>query len=739
MHRTFNMTLLKGCATVLLATATVAGTAQAQLQEIGIADLYEDWSLFPERPDALKSTPDGDSYTLISSDGERIEQYRFATGSKERTLVDLGTVKGEKKPDEISGYELSAGGEFILVWNNVSPIYRRSYKADHYVVDVAHNTIEPLSEDGGEQEAAFAPNGYSISYVRGNDIHLFKLKYRSTSDVTTDGEANRIINGIPDWVYEEEFSTSRSYAWSPDSKQIAYIRYDETEVPEFTLPVFAASHPRNDDAALYPKQYTYKYPKAGEKNSKVSVRIFDTESRTTKEVELGRGDFYIPRIVWTGQPDQLAVMKLNRLQNKMELIGVNSRSTVSSVIMTETDERYVDEDTYNSLRFIRGGTEFVVVSERDGWRHLYLYETNGTMKKRLTEGAFDVTRFYGVDEAGGTLFYQAAKRTPMEREVYSTDLRRGTTTAVASQTGTNDATFSANHKFFVLKHSSTTAAPSYSVCDGKGKTLRTILDNKSLADKLKAHFVSPKEFITVPGADGTPLNAWIIKPRDFSPTTQYPLLMVQYSGPNSQEVLNQWDIGWEQTLASRGYLVACVDPRGTGCRGAEFRKCTYMQMGRLESDDQIAAARHFASLPYVDGSRIGIWGWSYGGFMSSLCLCKSDAFKVGIAVAPVTNWRFYDSVYTERFMRTPAENASGYDDNSPLTHAANLTGNYFIIAGTADDNVHCQNQMEMVDALVQAGKQFKMFTYPNRNHSIYGGKVRSHLYNMKLNFLTENL
>lgn len=727
----------------VITTATLALSAClnvcAQQQEISIADLYEDWSVYPALPEVLESTPSGESYTVISEDGKRIEQYQYSTGKKEATLVDLNSVKGEKKIDEISGYELSSTGDFLLIWGNETPIYRHSFTADHYVIDIAHNSIFPLSEGGSEQKATFAPNGFVISYVKDNDLYLFKLKYRSTSKVTTDGVRNKVINGMPDWVCEEEFAQSKAYAWSADSRQIAYIKYVEEGVSEFSFPVYAASFPRHDNAELYPQQYTYKYPKAGEANSKVSVHVYDLDSRTTKDIDLGKGDYYIPRIVWTGMPDQLAVLKLNRRQDKLEVISANSRSTVTSTILTEQDDKFVDEPAYNKLTFLNGGAEFVILSERDGWSHLYLYESNGTLKKKLTDGDFDVTDFYGADEQGETLFYQAAKRTPMEREVYAINLKKNVTTAIMATRGTNEASFSANCHFFIGSHSSAASVPTYTVRNGKGAPLRTIEDNKGLANFLTSRFVAPKEFITVPGADGTPLNAWVMKPKGFDPAKKYPLLMVQYSGPNSQEVLDRWEIGWEQTLAARGYIVACVDPRGTGARGADFRKCTYLNLGKLESDDQIAAARHFATLPYVDGSRIGILGWSYGGFMSSLCLCKSNVFKAGIAVAPVINWRFYDSIYTERYMRTPAENAEGYDSNSPLSLAASLSGSYLIIAGTADDNVHCQNQMEMVDALVQAGKQFQMFTYPNRNHSIYGGNVRSHLYNMKLNFILSNL
>lgn len=732
------MTILKHIAAAALAT-TLTISASGQKSELTVGALQSDPELYPASPEALKPMSDGESYSVISEDGQRIESYSYATGKKVATILDLGTVKGERKIDVIDGYEIASTGDHVLVWGNKKRIYRRSYTADHYILDIFHNTLIPLSAGGGEQEAAFSPNGYMISYVKGNNIYVFKLRYQTSSKVTTDGSKNKIINGIPDWVNEEEFSTSRSYEWSADSKMLAYVKYDETNVAEYSFPIYSASAPEHPEAALYPGTYTYKYPKAGEANSKVSVHIFDIDTKTTKDVDLGKEDFYVPRIAWTGQENQLGVFKLNRLQNRMDLIGVNAKSLVCTTLLTEKDTRFVDEPAYSKLNFINGGDEFVVMSERDGWSHLYLYGINGDLRKQITKGSYDVTDFYGFDPRTQTIYYQAAARTPMEREVYAYSMKKGTTTGVASASGSNSADFSDGCRYFVLRHSSVTEPPVYTVCDGRGKKLRTIEDNNALKNHLSGYEVFTKEFTQIPGADGTMLNAWMVKPKDFSEGKRYPVLMTQYSGPNSQEVLNEWSLDWEQTLANRGYIVACVDPRGTGARGAEFRKCTYQQLGRLESDDQIAAAKYLSSLPYVDGKRIGIWGWSFGGFMTSLCMCKSDVFAAGIAVAPVINWRYYDSVYTERYLRKPDQNGDGYDKNSPLTYAKDLSGKYFIIAGTADDNVHYQNQMEMVDALVQAGKQFRMFSYPNRNHSIYGGNVRNHLYEMMLSYIESNL
>lgn len=725
--------------TIAAALALILAPAVSAQEEITVTALQTDPYLYPASPAALRPMADGETYAVISDDGKRVESFSYTTGKKVATIVDLDAAKGDGKIKEIEGYEISSTGDFVLVWGNKESIYRRSYTADHYILDVYHKTLTPLSADGREQEAAFSPNGAMVSYVKDNNIYVYKLRYQTSSMVTTDGKRNAIINGIPDWVNEEEFSISRSYAWSTDSKMLAYVKYDETEVPEYSFPLYAASAPRHTEAALYPAAYTYKYPKAGEANSKVSVHIYDMDTRVTKEVDLGKEECYVPRIAWTGQENQLAVFKLNRFQNRMDVIGVNAKSLVPTTLLTERDKRYVDEPAYNDLSFINDGAEFVTLSERDGWSHLYLYGINGDLKKQLTKGDFDVTEFYGYDPKTQTIFYQAAARTPMEREVYALNLKKNITTTVAGATGTNSANFSTGCRYFVLRHSSVTEPPVYTVCDGKGKKLRTIEDNADLKEYVGEFATFTKEFTQIPGDDGTMLNAYIVKPRDFDPAKKYPVLMIQYSGPNSQEVLNTWSLDWEQSLAYRGYVIVCADPRGTGARGAEFRKCTYQQLGRYESDDQIAVAKYMAKQPYVDAKRIGIWGWSFGGFMTSLCMCKSDVFAAGIAVAPVTNWRFYDTVYTERYQRRPDQNADGYDKNSPLFNAANLSGKYFIIAGSADDNVHYQNQMEMVDALVQAGKQFKMFTYPNRNHSIYGGNVRSHLYTMMLNFLEENL
>ena len=723
---------------IAAAVMTMAAASSAQMRRATVDDMYKTYTVYPESPSALQSTSDGTSYTIIGEDGRTIEQYSYATNKKEGTVMDLGEIRGGSPIESISGYEVSPTGEYVLVYTNAHKIYRRSYEADYYIYDVSHKELKKLSENGGEQEATFSPNGAMVSYIKNNNIRIYKLKYQSSSNVTTDGARNKIINGIPDWVYEEEFSTARSYEWSVDSKMLAYIKYDESEVKEYSFPLYKASYPTKKENALYPGEYTYKYPKAGEANSKVSVEIYDVENRTTKEVDLGKGDIYVPRITWTGAENELAVVRLNRLQNKMEILKVNAKSTVATNIYTDQEECYIDEPAYLQLRFIHGGTEFIVMNEQDGWTHLYLYDTFGNMKKKLTEGEWDVTKLYGIDEATNTVYYQAARSHATKREIYAVNLKTNKTVTIA-EGGTNDGDFSEGCKFFVKSHESTTEIPVYSICDAKGKHLKTIEDNQGLKDRIGQMATSKKEMFSFKTVDGTTLNGWVMMPIDYDKSKKYPVVMVQYSGPNSQEVTDTWEYGWEQVLAADGFAVACVDPRGTGARGEQFKKCTYRQLGKIESDDQIEAAKYIGQMANIDKDRIAIWGWSFGGFISTTCMCKSDVFKVGIAVAPVINWRYYDTIYTERFLRKPEQNSEGYDDNSPLNMAANMHGKYLMIHGTADDNVHCQNQMEMIDALVQNGKQFDMFTYPNRNHSIYGGRTRHHLYTMMTEYLIKNL
>ena len=707
-------------------------------QNITVEDLYLYYTFYPERPDEITPMSDGLRYAYIS-EGTAIQAVDFATGKNVETLLDLSKIE-DCPIESIDGFSLSADDNMILLYTNASGIYRYSFTADYYVYNIHYNELKALSEEGEEQAAVMSPNGLLVAYVRDNNVYVKKLRYDTTSAVTDDGEWNKIRNGIPDWVNEEEFALESMLAWSPDSKELAFCRYDESEVEMFAFPMYSASYPYYADYELYPGFYTYKYPKAGEKNSTVSVKVYNVENRTTKTMQVSdEKEFYISRILWTGNEKELAIVKLNRRQDRMDLLLANTASTVCRNVLTERNKRYVEESAYQNLMFTPDGQQFVMLSERDGYEHIYLYASNGVMKAQLTKGQWDVTEIVGYDPTLKTVYYQAAVQTPLERDLYSVTLDGKTTMRLTQGGGTYSAQMGRQGKYFVREFSSATTPPVYTICDAKGKVVRTIEDNKTVENELVKYNFFNKEFFTFTNPDSITLHGWMIRPADFDAKKQYPLLLVQYSGPKSQSVSNEWELGWEQCLAAEGYIVACVDPRGTAARGEEFRKCTYQKLGALESDDLVAAADYFASLGYVDSSRIGIWGWSYGGFMSSLCLCRFKAFKVGIAVAPVTSWRFYDTVYTERYMRRPDENIRGYDENSPLELAGNLSGRLFLIHGTADDNVHQQNQLEFVDRLVQCGKQFDMFVYPNRNHGIYGGWTRAHLYNMMINYLKTNL
>lgn len=736
---------------LLAATATLTAYANnneaayggPEKASVTVDDLFRYGTFRAERGRQITPLADDVHYLMLSPDYKQIIKVKHDTRKTVATVFDVATCRmddGLEPLSAIENYTISGSETHMLIGTNVEPIYRRSYTADYYIYDIKYNALSKLSDEGGEECATISPDGTMVAYVKDNNIYIKKLRYNTTLQITDDGEINKILNGKPDWVYEEEFAMRMAMSWSPDSKELAFMRFDETEVKEYSFPVYKGSYPTYPDNALYPDTYKFKYPKAGEKNSTVGVHVYNVGNKTTKTMQVGNEkEFYVPRIVWTPNAQELAVVKLNRRQNQLDLILCNTASTVGTSIYTDKNSRYIEEISFSSFEFLPDGKRFICVSEADGFAHIYLYGTNGVKLAQLTKGQWDVTAVYGMDSKSQFIYYQAAAVSPMEREIYATRLTDRTTTKLSQRTGTNDAIFSNSCNYYINTFSSADTPPYVTTCNRTGKELNVIVDNQNLKDVMAEYSLHSKEFFTFSTSLGTTLNGWMIKPKDFDPQKQYPVVMVQYSGPGSQEVLNSWELGWEQILAERGYVVACVDPRGTGARGEEFKKCTYLQLGKYESDDQIEAAKYLGSLSYIDAKRIAIWGWSFGGFNTSLCLCKSDVFKVGIAIAPVTNWRLYDTIYTERFMRTPDDNASGYDDNSPITLAANLRGRLFLIHGTADDNVHYQNQMEFVNELIMNHKQFDMFTYPNRNHSIYGGPVRSHLYNMLLNYLKNNL
>ena len=681
---------------------------------------------------------DGEHYTQLSDDGTQIVRYSYRTGEAVDVVFDVNTAR-ECDLESIDGYVFSPDGRRILIQTETKPIYRRSFTAVYYLFNIENNKMQPLTE-GAVRIPTFSPDGNQLAFVRDNDIYLIKFLYGyAESRVTKDGELNRVINGAPDWVYEEEFSFNSALEFSPDSKMIAYVKWEEGDVPAFTFPLYRGMAPELDEYAAYPGAYSYKYPVAGERNSKVSVMTFDIFSKVTKRMDLPMdGDGYVPRIKFTRDPDKLAVMTLNRHQNRLDMYYANPRTGVCNLVLREEDDCYLETDVLESIRFY--DNHFTIVSERDGYPHIYLYTLGGTLVKQVTDGDYEVKRLYGWDEENGNFYYLSNEGSPLTTSVWRVDAKGRKTRLSSGEGGMNAAQFSRNFHYYINSYQSVTVPPVYTINDNRGKVLCTMVDNAGLRDKVAAMGLPQKEFFTFTTPDGTTLNGWMMKPADFDAGRKYPVLMYQYSGPGSQLVLDAWGISWETYMATQGYIVACVDGRGTGGRGAAFEKCTYMSTGVKEADDQVAAARHLASLPYVDGDRIGIWGWSYGGYMTLMSLCQgAGVFKMGIAVAAPTDWRYYDTVYTERYMRTPQENEEGYDKSSVFTRIGNLSGKLLLVHGSADDNVHLRNMMELSEAMVQAGLDFDMMVYTNRNHGIAGGNTRNHLYDKLTRYVKENL
>jgi dipeptidyl-peptidase-4 len=687
----------------------------------------------------LRSMKDGLNYTA-EENGTKIVKYSYKTGSKVEELFDLTKIENPGFK-EFSEYSFSDDETKILFTTDRRPLYRHSFTAEYFVWNRTTKEMTPLSKNGAQQLATLSPDGERVAFVRKNNIFIKSLKFGTENQVTKDGKQNEIINGAPDWVYEEEFGFNKAFEWSPDSKFLAFIKFDESDVPMFNIPMYQGQAPQLKENSLYPGNYSYKYPKPGEKNSIVSVLVYDLKSKSAVTAEIGNDtEQYIPRIKWTADASDLAIMKLNRLQNQVDIVLCNPFTGDTRSFFSEKNKRYISEDFFDSFIFLPDNKYIVLNSERNGYSHLYLYDRQGFQVKQLTSGNFDVTAFYGFDAIKKVFYYQAAKESPLRREVYFVSLDGKKSGKLSTQTGTNQADFSFGFQYFINTFTNIETPNLVTLHDQTGKLLRTLEDNSVLKNQLKEYNLSKKEFFTFKTSEGVELNGWMLKPVNFDQAKKYPVLMTQYSGPNSQSVIDRWGVGWDDYLAQEGFVVACVDPRGTGARGEEFRKMTYQQLGKYESDDQVEAAKYLGTLPFVDKNRIGIWGWSYGGFMAALCMEKgADVFKTGISVAPVTNWRFYDSVYTERYMRTPKENADGYDDNSPLSHAEKIKGNYLLIHGSADDNVHLQNTMEFAERMVQSGVQFDMAVYTNRNHGIRGGNTTMHLYTKMTNYLKEKL
>ncbi|MFS4494365.1 S9 family peptidase [Maribacter sp. 2308TA10-17] len=702
----------------------------AQTKKITVEEIYQG-AFVVERMQALRSLNNGRQYTILNKDrtdgSTRIDKYDYKTLERVQTIVSSSDLMGV---ENFSAYEFTKDESKLLLATEVESIFRRSTLGVFYVYDLASKSLTKIS-DTKIQEPSISPDGKQVAYVAENNIFLFDIATKTTKQITSDGKKNSIINGVTDWVYEEEFAFVKAYEWNADGSKIAFLRFDESNVPEFSMDVYGSE--------LYQKPYVFKYPKAGEENAKVSLHMLDVKSGDISKVELGEA-YYIPRIKWMNNPNKLSVQTINRHQNHLKLHAVNATNNSVDVLLEETDKAYVD--VTDDLTFLADDS-FIWTSEEDGWNHIYLYSEEGPLMNQITKGDWEVTSYYGYDQNEDRIYYQSTENGSINRGIYSISSSGKDKKELAIEAGTNSADFSSDFTYFINTYSNTSTPNRYTLHKSlSGKKVKDILNNNGLTSKLQEYEMSTKEFSTI-AINGNDLNMYMIKPKNFDSSKKYPLFMYQYSGPGSQNVSNRWNGAndyWHQMLVSEGYIIACVDGRGTGLKGRDFKKVTQKELGKFEVEDQIAAAKKLSELPYIDEERTGIWGWSYGGFMSTNCLLKgNDVFETAIAVAPVTSWRFYDTIYTERYMQTPQENASGYDENSPFNYPELLKGKYLLIHGSGDDNVHVQNSMRMIEALIQANKQFDWAIYPDRNHGIYGGNTRIQLYNKMTNFIKSNL
>lgn len=683
-----------------------------------------------------RSMNDGEHYTLLT-EGATILRYSYKTGKAVDTLLHLPRVKNAPIT-EIKGYIMSPKESKILVYTNVEQRYRRSYTADYYIYDIKYKEFDALSASRPQENPLFSPDDRYIAFAHDNNLYIKKVDFKTDIRITKDGVKGKISNGIADWVYEEEFGSTRYYEWSPDSKLLAFLKFDEGKVKEFSFQRFTRP---TVESELYPDSYLFKYPKAGETNSTVTAYVYDDFNKTTRAMKVldSDTDTYIPRIKWTNDPDKLILYQLNRQQNKLDMLQANPRTGICKLLVRREDKAYVDYQEIDGTVFTKDNRFFYTLSDKDGYKHIYQHRMDGTVARQITKGNWEVTAFYGVDEAKGIVYYQSTEKSPLSRDVYSVD-SKGRKTLLTDGKSFNQAKFSGNFNYYVLTSSSVTQPDQSSIYTNRGTKVREVETNAELSDQFARLSLPNKEFFSFKTSEGISLNGWMLKPTQFDASKKYPVLLVQYSGPGSQEVLNKWDIGWEYYLATKGYLIVSVDGRGTGGRGSEFMKCTYQQLGVLESRDQVETALYMGNLPFVDKQRIGIWGWSYGGSMTLWAMSTGQpVFKAGISVAPVTDWRFYNTAYTERFMRTPEENPTGYSTTSAVLQAEKLNGRLLIIHGTADDNVHVQNTYIYTHALVEAEKQFEMQIYTDKNHSITGAATRRHLYLRKVDFLERNL
>lgn len=727
------------CATLLFAASAMLAGERLDLKAVAGGDFAG------EALTRVEPMADGETYAQISKDGKQVVKYSFKTGKQVGVIFDANAVRGANI-GSIDGYVMSPDGRRMLIQTHTKRIYRRSFTAEYYIYTLGNSSVVPLSDGGPQQTPIFSPDGNQIAFVRDNNIFLVKLLYdNAESQVTKDGKRNEVINGIPDWVNEEEFATNSSMVFTADSKKICWIRYDESAVKEYSMQMFKGSNPSMDEYADYPGFYSYKYPVAGGENSKVAVYSYDIKSRQTRKMQLPLdADGYIPRIKMTSDPTKVAIFTLNRHQDNLSIYMANPLSTVCQLVIQDKVDKYFKEEAMANIKIT--DRHILMPSDRDGYMHLYLYTLGGQLKRRVTRGNYEVTDVYGYDEATGDVYYATNELGPQDKQVYVAH-QNGKTERLTAREGYNSATFSAGYKYFINTWSDINTPVVYTLNNNSGKVLSTLVDNKGLKEKLAAYDLGTRELFSFTTSEGVKLNGWMVKPAGFDASRRYPVIMYQYGGPGNQQVLNSWNIGMcgqgallEQYMAQQGYIVVCVDGRGTGGRGAEFEKCTYLRLGELEAKDQVETALWLGSQPYVDKNRIGIWGWSYGGRNTLMSMSEGrPVFRAGVAVAPPTSWRYYDTVYSERYMRTPKENPSGYDEVNPMARVDKLSGALLICHGLADDNVHFQNTAEYTEALVQADKDFKENIYTNRNHSIYGGNTRNHLFRQIVNFFNAEM
>lgn len=721
---------------LILSFATVTMllcSASAQTKQITLEDIWSKGTFRLSGISSIRSMKDGDHYCVLTRSG--IDKYSYKTGEKIGSVCAFNDPMRKKaKPlPPIESYEFSSDEQKILLSAEFEPIYRHSGVSSYYVYNVADGSFDCLTHDGKQRLTTFSPDGRMVAFVRDNNLYIMNVASHKETQVTFDGKFNEIINGTTDWVYEEEFGITQGFYWASDSKKIAFYRFDESRVKQYTMQMWGE---------LYPENYTYKYPKAGEDNSVVDVLIYDLESQKTLKLNVGsENDQYIPRIQWTQDANILALMRMNRLQNRMELLLADAEIGTIRPLYEEEDEAYVEvPDTW---RFLADGRHMLLTSERDGYNHIYLFDIEGKLVNQITKGNYDVVSICSVDEKNGLIYYLSHQTSPIDRTLYSIDFKGNKQKMLSPAEGWSNASFSANSKYYICTFTDANTPPVYTLHSNSGKLLKTLEDNAALKTRMTEYGAGNKRFGTLTTSRGTELNYYLITPPNFDSTKRYPLFFYVYGGPGNQQVTNSYggsDYYWFHMLAQEGYVVACFDGRGTGGRGAAFKKMTYKNLGKMECEDAIEAARWFGKKQWIDEDRIGIFGWSFGGYLSTLSILKgNDVFKSAIAVAPVITWRYYDNIYTERFLQRPQDNPRGYDDNSPLNFANLLQGNYLLVHGTGDDNVHFQNAAAMVSALETAGKQFEFRIYPNKNHSIYGGNTRLNLYQLMTDFLHRKL